>query len=199
MSFGFRHTRKDPLRNQNCHFSRTDPFTFTFTFTDPFTKIVEIPPFDALFEQASPFTGFGQVLSNRPHVQEIFRNTIIDSQRRLQDGFQMRFALPTEIPNELDRIVSSMWKNGWNPRSGNINLFTCDFGCVLGKAILDSLGGRPIFRSAEDLSHFSIFWDDAKVEAFPFHKVVKCLHNREGESMTSFRNGIASKLRETQS
>jgi len=159
-------------------------------------KIIELQPFDALFEQASPFIGFGQVISEFSDVSKTFSNVVIDSQRRLQDGFQIRCGLPNEIPNDLDRIVRSMWKNGWDPKTGNVNLFVRDFGCALSKAILESLGGRPVFRSIGELNHFSIFWEKEKIEAFPFHNVLKCLHNREGESMTVFRDGIARKLRE---
>ena len=94
----------------------------------------------------------------------------------------------------MDQIISEMWDSGWNPETGNINLFARDFGVVLVDAILKSLGGKPIFRSEKDMSHLSIFWANSKLEAFPFHKVLKCLFNRQGESASSFVSSLYEKL-----
>jgi hypothetical protein len=58
----------------------------------------------------------------------------------------------------------------------------------------DLLGGRLIFRSPGDVVdvHNSIFWPG--VEVFPFHKVFKCLTNRDGESMAYFVRGVGLEL-----
>lgn len=161
-------------------------------------KTIETPAFDALAGQSSPFGGFGQILPNFAQLENQFLKEAADAQHRVQEGFRIKLAGRGEIPNELDKIIANMWNSGWNPESGNINLFTRDFGCVLTKAILDLLGGRLIFRSKEDVSHLSIFWANAKLEAFPFHKVLKCIHNRQGETMTNFIDGLASKLKSMQ-
>jgi hypothetical protein len=116
------------------------------------------------------------------------------AKHRLEVGFQVKLESAREIPNQLDKINSSMWDSGWNPQGGNVNLFTRDFGCVLTKSILALLGGVLIFRSREDVSHLSILWASSKFEAFPFHKVQKCLHSRYGETMASFMDGIAKQI-----
>jgi len=153
-------------------------------------KTVEVPPFDALAEEASPFGGFGPILPTSAELNDRFQKEAIDARRRIQEGFQTKLASPTETPNELDKIITSMWNSGWNPEIGNVDLFARDFGCLLTKAILELLGGMLIFRSTDDASHLSIFWADAKLEAFPFHKVLKCLNNRHGETMSSFVSGL---------
>jgi hypothetical protein len=158
------------------------------------SKTIEVPPFDALSGQVNPFLGFGQILPNSFELEKRFQETLTKALRNVKDGFKVKLAIPNEIPRELDRIIVGMWDSGWNPESGNVNLFSRDFGCILTKAVLDSLGGISTFRSIDDISHFSIFWPDAKLEAFPFHKVLKCLYNRNGETMISFIEGLAGQL-----
>jgi hypothetical protein len=51
-----------------------------------------------------------------------------------------------------------------------------------------------IFRSATNLLHCSIVWGDQRVEAFPFHKALKCLTHSEGETMTYFVRGLGALL-----
>ena len=157
---------------------------------------IEVPPFDALFGQATPFLGFGKILSRPLETEAEFFSAIVDAERRVKDGFRVKLQTPNEVAEELDKIILGMWESGWNPKTGNINLFTFDFGCALTKAILDKLGGQLTFRSSKDTNHLSIIWQNAKLEAFPFHKALKCLHNRYGETMISFINGLANKLNE---
>jgi hypothetical protein len=73
-------------------------------------------------------------------------------------------------------------------------LFTATFGTLLMQATLDFLGGRLIFRLPGDVVdiHNSIFWPS--VEVFPFHKVFKCVTEREGESMSYFVRGVGLEL-----
>jgi hypothetical protein len=96
----------------------------------------------------------------------------------------------------LDGIIERMWETGWDPRVGDLNLFTRTFGLLLIEATLDLLGGRPIFRSPGDdiYVHNSIFWPG--VEAFPFHKAFKCLTESDGESMAYFVRGVGHELEE---
>jgi hypothetical protein len=79
-----------------------------------------------------------------------------------------------------------MWTEGWQPERSDINLFATDFGCVLTKAIEQTLDGMLVFRSSSDLSHLSVWWPQAQVEAFPFHKTYKRLLSEEGESLGFF-------------
>ncbi len=162
--------------------------------SNPEDKTIEISPFDAIAGQSTPFYGFGQILHGSFELENRFQIEMADAQQRLQEGFQVTMVGPHEIPRQLDKIVGNMWNSGWDSQRGNINLFTHDFGCALAKSILDLFGGVLVFRSREDLSHLSILWADAKLEAFPFHKVLKCLHNRDGETMTSFMSGLAHKI-----
>jgi hypothetical protein len=158
---------------------------------------IETPPFDAIAGQSNPFTGFGQILPNSVELEEQFQKEAASAKHRLKECFRAVLADPREIPNELDKIITDMWNSGWDPQSGNVNLFTRDFGCVLTMSILDSLGGSLLFRSTEDVSHLSIFWVAAKFEAFPFHKVLKCLYNRQGETIVGFTDGIAKAARKS--
>jgi hypothetical protein len=157
--------------------------------------MIETPPFDAIAGQPNPFSGFGQILPNSVELWNRLQKEAADAQQRLQEGFRVKLSSPREVPNELDKLIAGMWESGWDPQSGNVNLFTRDLGCVLTKSILDLLGGLPIFRSETDVSHLSVFWAGAGFEAFPFHKVLKCLYSQHGETMASFMDGIASKTR----
>ena len=157
---------------------------------------IEIPPFDALSGQVTPFLGFGDILSKSPEVETQFFLAIADAKRRIEGGFDVRLNIANETAKELDKIIIDMWESGWNPKTGNINLFAFDFGCILAKIVLAQLGGQPTFRSSKEMNHFSIFWANKRLEAFPFHKALKCLHIRQGETMTSFVNGLANKLNE---
>jgi hypothetical protein len=51
---------------------------------------------------------------------------------------------------QLDGLIEKMWRTGWDPRVGNLNLFTRTFGLLLFEATLDVLGGEPIFRAPGD-------------------------------------------------
>jgi hypothetical protein len=112
----------------------------------------------------------------------------------VRETFRVKLESSTSIPIELDKIMEKMWATGWDPRVGDLNLFTRDFGLLLLEATLDLLGGRPVFRSpGEDIYvHNSIFWPG--VEAFPFHKAFKCLTETDGESMAYFVRGVAHEL-----
>jgi hypothetical protein len=159
------------------------------------SKTLEVPPFDALFNEPTPFQGFGQPLTTSSEVEKQFRSEAVKAQERLNKGFGVEINDQSDIPAQLDKIVAGMWAAGWNPEKGNINLFTRDLGLVLSVVLLVNYGGQPTFRSEKDVNHFSIFWMDAKIEAFPFHKALKCLYNREGESMSSFTRGIGDSLK----
>lgn len=109
----------------------------------------------------------------------------------------MELTNPSTVPRELDDILEEMWKTWWDPRVGDLNLFTFDFGLMLFEATLSLLGGKPVLRSPGSDNvyvHTSIVWPG--VEAFPFHKAFKCLTLEDGESMTYFVRGLAYQLEE---
>lgn len=151
----------------------------------------DIPAFDALSGEGLPYSGFGKILPVTPERVMRLKAAIADAQKRVSEGFGFDFHNPAEAPKHLDAIVADMWNTGWDPKTGNVNVFTRDFGLVLTESILGLLGGALMLRAEQDLSHLSIFWVDFKIEAFPFHKVLKCLYRRHGESMASFVAGLA--------
>lgn len=163
--------------------------------TEPLpNKTIKTPPFDSVRGQSAPFDGFGRALPDSFELENCFQMESEGAKHRLEMGFQIKLERAREIPDQLDKITATMWNSGWDPQGGNVNLFTRDFGFVLTKSILVLLGGVLIFRSTEDVSHLSILWASSKFEAFPFHKVQKCLHRRTGETMASFMDGIAKQV-----
>lgn len=151
---------------------------------------VNVPPFDLLSGFTSPYEGFGEYFE--PSTERFLRYDAEsrEARKRLEDGFQVHLSGLELISTELDTLAAEMWEQGWNPRKNNINLFTTDFGLVLSRAILETLGGTVVLRSDEDISHLSIWWQQEQLEAFPFHKILKRLCHREGESIRFFIDGL---------
>ena len=163
-------------------------------------SIHDIPDFPALDmfsgKAKTPYRGFGEVIQDSTELERQLHADAAQVRKEVRDRFHAKFESSTSIPKELDDIIERMWETGWDPRVGNLNLFTHDFGLILIDATLDLLGGRPIFRSpGRDIYvHNSIFWPG--VEAFPFHKTFKCLTESDGESMAYFVRGVGRELEE---
>lgn len=155
---------------------------------------VEVPPFDVLAGDSAPFTGFGDVLPPSLEVSETFFAAAEEARRRVEEGFRRDLSDPKLAPQRLDEIIAEMWDHGWSPKIGKVNLFVRDFGLVLSKAVLTLCGGTPTFRSKTAADHFSIWWPAQKLEAFPFHHVLKCLWDREGNSCAFFVKGLTDML-----
>jgi hypothetical protein len=157
--------------------------------------IPDFPAIDMFSGQATtPYRGFGGVI---PDSGEPERQLHADAARVREDVrriFRVKLESSASIPKDLDDLIERMWRTGWDPRSGDLNLFTHDLGLLLIEATLDLLGGRLIFRSRADdvYIHNSIFWPG--VEAFPFHKAFKCLTETDGESMAYFVRGVGHEL-----
>ena len=149
-----------------------------------------VTAFDCIRGATKPFSGFGSIEADSLELFSKLQRLSEDAKQRLRQGFSREFDDPTTVGSTLDDIVKEMWTNGWTPERGNVNLFTTDFGLVLTTAIFELAGGQPVFRAISDLNHFSLYWPKAPAEAFPFHKVLKCLYHREGESMAQFVTGI---------
>ena len=154
----------------------------------------EIMDFDLLVDQPAPFRGFGEVFQDLTEDERELHKDADQVRMQIRDTFDAKLDNASAIPKELDDIAHELWETGWDPAVGNLALFTRDLGLVLTDAILDLLGGRMIFRSATNLLHCSIFWGDQRVEAFPFHKALKCLTHSEGETMTYFVRGLGAQL-----
>jgi hypothetical protein len=157
----------------------------------------EIIDFDLLVGQSSPFLGFGEVIQNSEEHERELHKDAEQVRRQIRDTFGAKLDNSSSTPKELDDIAQELWENGWDPRVGDLALFTRDLGLLLTEATLDLLGGKLICRSAANLLHWSIFWSGQSIEAFPFHKALKCLTHAEGETMTYFVRGLASQLEES--
>jgi hypothetical protein len=156
----------------------------------------EIMDFDLLVGQAAPFLGFGEVVQDSTEDEREFHKNADQVRQQIRDTFGAKLDNSSTTPKELDDIAQELWETGWNPQVGNLALFTRDLGLLLAEATLDLLGGRLICRSTTNLIHWSIFWASQRVEAFPFHKALKCLTHSEGETMTYFVRGLGHQLEE---
>ena len=154
----------------------------------------EIQDFDLLVGRSAPFHGFGEVVRDPRRIEVEFLKNVDQVRRQIRDTFGVRLEESSSIPEELDGIIRELWQTGWDPRVGNLQLFTRDFGLLLTEATLDLLKGTLIPRSASNLIHWSIFWGTERVEAFPFHKALKCLTHLDGETMTYFVRGLGHQL-----
>ena len=158
-------------------------------------EIPDFPAFDMFSGNAAPYHGFGGVIQDLSELERQLHIEAAQTRKEVQKTFRSRFEPSESVPKELDDIIGKMWETGWDPRVGNLNLFTRTFGLLLFEATLDVLGGKPIFRAPGDdgvYVHNSIFWPG--VEAFPFHKAFKCLTESDGESMAYFVRGVGLEL-----
>jgi hypothetical protein len=144
-----------------------------------------------------PYLRFGPIVENAERLEEDFHNEAAVTRAQLRHTFGARLDNSTTIPQELDEIVAEMWNTGWDPEKGNTNLFARDIGLTLVEATLTLLGGLLVFRDETNFIHCSIFWQNAKIEAFPFHKTLKCLRNRHGDSMAYFVKGLSDQVDES--
>lgn len=152
----------------------------------------QVPLFDLLYGDSQPYGGFGAILREDSKYVEEFRSRAQKSLKDLQAGLGINQTNWFGAASSLDAIVEMMWQQGWNPESGNTNLFSTDFGFVIAMALHSVLGGVFVFRSYEDISHTSIMWTQKRVEAFPFHKAYKCLLDRGAESVGQFLSSVGS-------
>jgi hypothetical protein len=150
----------------------------------------EIPFVDVLRGGSAPYGGFGNVIDDSTQRERELHEDASEASQRLRDTFGLTLTDPSKIAEELDSIVREMWRTGWNPKLGSVDLFARDFGLVLVEAILNLLGGKLTMRSGDNASHWSIFWPYAKIEAFPFHKTIKCVLDDDGDTMAYFVKGL---------
>jgi hypothetical protein len=146
----------------------------------------DVPPFDVLTCQTTPYAGFGEPLATPSECERQFLHTEKQARDRISEVFALELGGPEQIPAKLEAIIGQMWSEGWDPERGDTNLFSTDFGCLLTEALHQTLGGCRVFRSATDLSHLSLWWPERRVEAFGFHKTYKRLLTNDGESLVFF-------------
>jgi len=153
--------------------------------------------FDLLTGKKAPFLGFGETSQDSREIEAERHKATDQAREQIRNVFGAKLESPTTTPKELDDIVQELWETGWNPESDNVELFTRDLGLLLTEATLELLGGKLTFRSTDNNAfHWSIFWADQRVEAFPFHKTFKCLIRSHGETMTFFIIGLGQVLEE---
>ncbi len=154
----------------------------------------EIMDFDLFVGRTAPLPSFGPVDDDSKGPERQLRAAAAQVRQQVRDTFDAKLENSSAIPGELDSIIRELWETGWDPQVDNLQLFTRDFGLLLTETTLDLLGGKLVPRSPDNVVHWSIFWADRKVEAFPFHKALKCLTHRDGETMTYFVRGLRHQL-----
>jgi len=157
----------------------------------------EIAFVDVLTGGTTPYRNFGALLADTVQRERELHDAASTVREQLREAFDVVLEDPQKIPGELDSIVNEMWKTGWNPKSDNINIFARDFGLILIESILALLSGAIIFRSESNDNHCSIFWSVSRIEAFPFHKTLKCLLEEDGNSMAYFVKGLTHHVNNT--
>src|SRR5688500_6723470 len=94
--------------------------------------------FDALQDDTEPTLMFGRPLvasAAEDALRELSRTADV-ARNAVRDCFH-RALLPGEAGmRQLDEIVSEMWRDGWSPASGNVNLFSTHFGSLLAIELL---------------------------------------------------------------
>jgi hypothetical protein len=157
---------------------------------------LSVPSFDLLTGAGSPFPGLGAATKATRQQEDLISSLCADASVRVAEGFECDLTNHGSVPTTLDRVLSGMWDTGWDPHTGNLALFAADFGFVLLAALRTQLGGTLIVRSETELNHLSLWWPSAMIEAFPFHRVLKTLRSREGESVDFFVRGLHQMLKD---
>jgi hypothetical protein len=155
-----------------------------------------VPLFDLLKGQNSPYEGFGDVLPDQVENKELIDRLTSEAAERIKEGFGIELSDTNQAVTEIENTIAEMWQEGWNPDEGNVNLFATDFGLVLVELIQQLYAGKTVFRSTSELNHLSIWWSEKGVEVFPFHKAYKRLTLESGENLSSFVQGLKHILEE---
>ncbi len=150
----------------------------------------DAPLFDLLSGAVSPFSGFGPLIPPELAIPR-FEEVADQARERLADVFGIGITQGSEVLEAIEAVIASMWLEGWDPDQGDLDVFARDFGTLVATAILNTLGGKLTFRSETDLSHASLWWEDAKTAVFPYHKVAKRLLRRDGEDLRYFWRSLA--------
>ncbi len=159
------------------------------------TLSLDIPPFDVLCGQETPYQGFGRILADSSTRDTQVLGLADAAWCKVESHFGITVSEWNQVPAALDECITNMWNEGWNPVTGNLNLFVADFGLVVSLCVLNMYNGSPVHRSTTDLNHMSIWWEKAQVEVFPFHKTLKRLVRPSEESLDLFVRGLCHLLR----
>ncbi len=150
--------------------------------------------FDALANEDSPSRMLGDILGDSSRLlaaTNLSRNAS-DARSRVNEVFGKQVTPDGQGTRELDSIVSEMWSTGWDPKRKSLDLFASDFGALYASAFRSIDGLTLVARSTDDHIHLSFWSPIARMEYFPYHKVVKALQNPRGESLSQMYEGAVS-------
>ena len=149
--------------------------------------------FDLLKGESEPITVFGIPFRSIENENEISKitETAVTSINRI---FKKSITITIDGIKTLEEIIRGMWKDDWNPKKGNLNLFSTHFGSILTKIIVKEIGGQIYLRDIQNLLHLSVFFDNRNIEIFPFHKIYKRLNDEEGDDLIYYYKSIKALL-----
>lgn len=127
---------------------------------------------------------FGPILGGVEHERALsnLNATVVQARAAAQEHFKIAISSGINAAETIDSIVGDMRNTGWNSNDGNLDLFVVHFGSILASAMLQVPGVQPVFRSITEANHCSVWHPKSRTEYFPFHKILKCLTESEGES-----------------
>lgn len=155
--------------------------------------LLEVPPFEALTQGTCPYSGLGPLVSDAEATQN-FSPVVASAFARLSETFGVSLHPDRNGVATLEDLVNRIWDEGWDPESGDVNLFVRDLGSVFMFILQAMTAGEAVFRSKTDLSHASLWWPKKRLEIFPFHKMYRRLTDRDGESLVFFVDSLTKKL-----
>jgi hypothetical protein len=157
------------------------------------TRELDTEHFDCLVGEAGPTELFGHPLQGADLKVALgrFSEHVGTVAALVADGFGIDPSDHATIASQLDAVVREMWGGGWSPDTGDVDLFVSHFGSLLARALLNLPGAEATFRSPVTLDHHSAWFAATAHEFFPFHKVLKALSRREGESIDQFYRAAA--------
>ncbi len=156
---------------------------------------IEIPPFDLLNGSDKPTDSFGIILENTEYAEALlqFEDLFNKAKESLAEIFNFDLSYHEDIVNGLDAIISEMWSTGWDPNNADLNLYCSHFGVILAFHMGSMPNVRIVMRSLNNLNHLSVWHEASKSEYFPFHKIVKCLTRKHGESIRQMVDDLKQK------
>ena len=108
----------------------------------------EVSLFDVLYSQSDPFNGFGPIAKDSSRIENLFGEVVSQAQTRVLQIFKISEVDGEKLITELDDVIAEMWREDWDPQSGDANLFARDFGALMMDALLRETCGLAVFRSS---------------------------------------------------
>src|SRR5690606_34787898 len=136
--------------------------------------------FDTLKGDDSPFRGFGEPTIYDSHGPSAYEGALETAKASAREYFGIGFQEPSNVIAAIEEAISSMWQTGWDPQTGRVDLFVWHFGILVAEALRIKYRGSFVIRDEQDYLRASLWWPEQEVEAFPFHKTYKRLHDRDG-------------------